>query len=209
MSYKLETYEPVVSTQPTISTQKNWAVGGTMSVTGTMTVSGVATFLQGVVSGTNTFINQYLGNYAPVSSTDGTDTTPVAGSVYYGAVLMPTTSSVTGLSYLVGSIGATGNVIVSIYNPITGALIASSALAGTAVGTAATLQRVPFTAPVTLPGTQIYYVAVQFSTTAPRFRTIAFGDIPAAVVAGSFGTLPSITPVTTFTANAGPICALY
>lgn len=146
---------------------------------------------------------------APTSATAGNDTACSNGDRYWVSLQVPGPILLTGLSYLIGSVGGTDKVIVELHNNA-GTLVATSALAGATVGTAANLQSVAFTSTYTAqPGR--YFAAVQFNGTTAKFRTY---NIPGSAfitgtVAGTFGTSAAITPGTTFTANIGPICSTY
>lgn len=208
MSNLLETYLPSTAFQPTITTDKNVEVGGNFT-TANITNAGALILPSGAFAGVNTDVYQYALNFVPRTSTIGTDTTPVIGTMYIGAILEPTSGTNTGISYLVGSVGGTDSVIVSIFDGVTGALVARSNPAGTLVGTAATMQRVPMTAPVNLVGPNLYFVGLQFNGTTARFRTVPIGTSSAFSETGTFGTKTTITPTTTFTANTSPVCIFY
>lgn len=149
------------------------------------------------------------------SLTDGTDTAPVAGTRYWSSIQINERMTLTGLAYLIGSVGlVSGDKVIVELHDGAGALIATSALAGTAVGTAATVQRVPFVNNVTVEGPGQYFIVVQFNTVAPRLRTLAAGTAAEQTVttgsaAGTFGVSIAITPGSTFTAGAGPIAFTY
>jgi len=155
--------------------------------------------------------------------------TTVAGTRYYrsidvnapnpsaadgGAVEAAPVATITGVQVLIGSTGGTDNWLVELHDS-TGALVATSALAGVLVGTAGTWQQIPFTSTVALvPGT--YYIAVQSNGTTAHPAVYNF---PAPVVSttplvtgsatGAFGTSANFTPATTYTANLGPVSLLY
>lgn len=148
-----------------------------------------------------------------LSLTDGTDTAPVAGTRYYSSIFIPDNSAFTGIGFLIGSVGGTDNVIVELHNS-KGALVATSALAGTLVGTTGTIQQVPFIAPLGVVPFGLYFVVVQFNGTTARFRTLAAGTsasqtVIADLIAGAFGTSAPFTPATGFTAGRGPIAFTY
>lgn len=147
------------------------------------------------------------GGVKAQTGTDGTDTTPVVTETYLAELEVTPACVATGVSLLNGSAVA-GNVVAILYNS-KGTPVATSALAGVAQAGAAVYQRFPFTRQIKLaPGT--YYVGVQFNNTGARFRAIAFGDFGQAKKTGEvFGVPTTVTPPTTFTANQGPIAALY
>lgn len=150
----------------------------------------------------------YAGEYIPLLSTSGTDTFGIATQVWIGELRIGKNTLLTGLSYLIGSVGATDKAIAILYNSA-GVPVAWSALAGATVGTAATMQRLAFvTAYAAGPG--LYYVGISTNGTTAKIRTQTFGDTNAGVQTGQvFGTLTNMTPPTTFTASSAPICMTY
>lgn len=147
------------------------------------------------------------------SLTSGTNTTPVAGTRYTCSIFIPHQVTVTGIGYLIGTVGGTDKAIVELHDA-DGALIANSALAGTTVGTLATFQEIDFTAPVTIIGPGWYFLSVTVNGTTCRLRTIptALGISQTALTksaAGTFGTLGTLTEPTSFAADVGPIAYTY
>ncbi len=176
-----------------------------------MTASGVVTAAGGVlpVSGavfTATAASFAVGDFRPAALNAGTDTTPTAGTVYYGELFLPVNYTITGIGYNVGSAGTNGNVIVGLYNAA-GAVVANSALAGTAVAAANGFQQVALTATYAAVGPALYYVSISMSSTSDRLRLGVANGTRAGSAAGSFGTLASITPPTS--AGAAPIAYVY
>lgn len=149
------------------------------------------------------------------SLTDGTDTAPIAGTRYWSSIQINERMTITGLAYLIGSVGlVSGDKVIVELHDGAGALIATSVLAGTAVGTPGTVQQVPFLNNITVEGPGQYFISVQFSTSAPRFRSLAAGTAAAQTVttgsaAGTFGVSIAITPGSAFNADAGPIAFTY
>lgn len=150
------------------------------------------------------------------TATSGTDTTCVVGFYYYGSIQVPGETVVSGISYLIGSVGGTDKVIASIHD-IAGNVIASSAIAGTIVGTAANTQDLDLILPVTLQP-NYYLIALQFNNTpgTAKYRTVpAFtsggmlgGSI--ATAGSAFVTPANFIPSTTrFTADKAPVAHLY
>ena len=147
------------------------------------------------------------------SLTAGTDTTPVAGTRFTVSVYVPHNLTLTGIGYLIGTVGGTDNAIVELHDA-DGTLLANSALAGTLVGTLATFQEISFTAPVTIVGPGWYFLSVTMNGTTARLRTIptALGISQTALAksaTGTFGTLGTLTVPTTFTAGVGPIAYTF
>lgn len=141
----------------------------------------------------------------------GTNTTDINGQVWISSLQLPVDKAITGIGCLQGGTATTDKTIFSLYNSA-GTLLANSAVAGTLLSGANTFQRQAFTSVYTAPA-GLYYVGVQGNgTTAGSIRTIAastFLQVATAVASGTFGTLPAITPPTTFTADSGPICYVY
>lgn len=152
--------------------------------------------------------HSYLTGGAPATTTTGTDTTGIANQIWAGELRVFANTLITGISYLIGSVGGTDKAIAILFDA-SGNVLANSAVAGTTVGTTATMQRLAlvtaFQAP---PG--LYYVGIQTNGTTAKIRTQAFGDHNAGVVTGqTFGTPAAITPPSTFTASSGPIAMTY
>lgn len=146
---------------------------------------------------------------AVVLATAGTDSACTNGTVYYSSLWLPCKMTLTGISYMVGSVGGTDKVIVTLHDS-TGAVVANSAVAGTTVGTAANMQSVDFTATYAANSGR-YYIGVTFNGTTAKFRTYPIPGSKA--FAGSatqtFGTTAAFTPPGTFTADKGPIGGVY
>jgi len=139
------------------------------------------------------------------------DKTTVAGTRYYSSVIVGNPALLTGVNVLVGGTGGTDEWLVELHGP-TGVLLATSNISGVTAGTANTWQQIPFTATynLTVPGT--YFVALQSNGTTATPATYAAPTNPGLLTGsatGTFGTGASITPPTTYTANVGPIVALY
>lgn len=141
---------------------------------------------------------------------NGLSKTMVAGSIYYSSINIGNPATLTGISVKIGATGGTDTWIVGLYSP-TGALLASSTLSGTTAGTAATWQQLAFTATynLTVPGQ--YFLALQSSGTTATFESV---NAPTSTTftgskTGAAGTLTSITPPTTYTANLGPKALVY
>jgi hypothetical protein len=92
-----------------------------------------------------------IHTWQPIAATSGTDTACTNGTGYVGSILIPAACTITGIGYLVGSVGGTNSVVVSLHDSA-GTLLANSAAAGTLVGTAAQVQQVAFTTPYVVDG---------------------------------------------------------
>lgn len=155
-----------------------------------------------------------IGTWQPVAATSGTDTACADLTNFYASIFVPGDCLVTGIKYLIGSVGGTDKVVVSLYNA-GGQLLANSALAGATVGTAANSQSVAFTAPVLISGPDYFYIGLAFNGTTAKFRSVpAFCDAGSGLLAGST-VIASLVPAsfvpssTAFTADKGPIASLY
>jgi hypothetical protein len=158
-----------------------------------------------------------FGSFPVLATTTGTDTAGSATGVtlFYASIWIPGQCSITGIKYLIGSVGGTDTVIASLHS-LDGTLLATSATAGTTVGTTATTQSLALTnGAYNFPGPAHALIGLTFSGNTARFRTI-----PAVFDAGSNPMTGSVTVVantpatfspsaTTFTADKGPIGSVY
>jgi hypothetical protein len=153
-----------------------------------------------------------IGTWSNVAATSGSDSACSNGTAYCGSIFVPLNCTITGIQYLVGSVGGTNKVVVSLHSS-TGALLANSAVAGTTVGTAAQVQQVAFTAPYAAVGPQSFFVAVTFDGTTAKFRTVpAFCNGNGVVgdgVTQTFGTPATFTAPTSFVADKVPVASVY
>lgn len=148
----------------------------------------------------------HSGEAAPMTTTTGTDTTPVVTETYVARVFLPVNVTLTGVSILNGSAVA-GNVMVILYDAA-GVPVAQSA--STAQAGVAGYQQIPFTAAYQAQGPGRYFVGVQFNNVAARFRTHILGNFSVFKKTGeTFGTATTLTPVSTFTTGVGPIASTY
>ena len=141
----------------------------------------------------------------------GTSTTPTAGSLYWAEVFIDRPITLTGIAPLNAATVGTNKYVVALYDS-TGAVLATSDLAGTTTSGADAFQQIPFTATedITQPGR--YWIGLQLDGNTDRFRTIAastFIDVFTKSSAAVFGTITNFTPPTVFTANVGPIAYVY
>lgn len=155
---------------------------------------------------------KWITHPANTALTGGTDTTPVNGTRFSASVYIPHNMIMTGIGYLIGTVGGTNNVIVELHDA-DGKLIANSAVAGTLCGTLATFQEIAFTAPVEVVQGW-YFLSVTMNGNTARLRTIptALSISQTALTksaAGTFGTVGDLTVPTTFTADVGPIAYTY
>jgi len=142
----------------------------------------------------------------------GTNTTLVAGTIYWAEVYIPANITLTGVAVLNGATVGTDKWIVGLYATAGGAAVANSNLSGTASSGADAFQAIAFTATYAALGPARYWVAFQSNGTTDTLRTIAantYIDVFTKSATGSFGTLPSLTVPTTFTADKGPVAYVY
>lgn len=141
----------------------------------------------------------------------GTSAVHVAGTIYIAEMYLTAGKAIIGVGVLNGGTVGTDNLIVGIYGPEGGAVLANSALAGTLSAGANAFQEIPLTALFTAPCEGVYWVAVQCSGTTTTTRRIAANTYLNLTksFAGAFGTLGSLTVPTTFTADVGPIAYVY
>jgi hypothetical protein len=162
------------------------------------------------------YAQPFGGFQTPYSPTGVTLTavTDVATTVWFDQIFIPVNAKLTGACVMNGSGAGTDSVILFLWDQ-TGALVANTALAGTASAGATQYQCIAFTATVNVQGPQSYFVGVQGNgTTAASFQAYPAGSTPKNYGATSktgvtFGTQPSITPTTTFTAGKGVLMAVY
>jgi hypothetical protein len=143
----------------------------------------------------------------PVATT-GTDTTPVVGTQYVTSLFVPVTFTITNVNYLIGSVGGTDRVYAVVYSA-TGAVLGSSTVAsgGTVVGTAANIQTLALTTPITVNGGQRVFIGISINGTTARLRTVPAhcqNGILGGTVSQTHGTVAAITAPATFTANTAP-----
>lgn len=151
------------------------------------------------------------GNLGTLSSL-GTNKTLVSGTVYVADIFIPLASvTLTGIGVLNGATVGTNNGLVSLYDS-NGNLLANSALAGALTSGANTFQQYAFTATYTTIKPGRFWVGYQANGTTDTIRTVATAtwiDLLTTSTAGTFGTLPAVTPPTTFTADVGPVAYVY
>jgi hypothetical protein len=158
-------------------------------------------------------VANYFANNTSKTTVSGTRYTVgwVLGSASAseGVVNLTQGQTLTGINVLVGSTGGTDSWNVELKNAA-GVTVANSALAGTTAGTANTWQQIPFTTPYyAAPGQ--YYISLQSNgTTAhPAVYNSPTSPLVTQSSTGTFGTVASITPPTTYTAGLGPVCFPY
>ncbi len=179
---------------------------------GDVNITDATTLTGGVLFATMSSVIWSKGGSVALA-TSGTDQAPTSGPRQWVEIQIPYNVTLTGIGYLVGSVGGTDSVIVELYD--SAGTIAVRSVAGDnqladLVATTAEFQKVPFTATyAAVAGT--YYISVQFNGTTARLRTFPIPNSPfvANTAAGTFSTGASITPTTTFVASEGPISFVY
>ncbi len=138
----------------------------------------------------------------------GTNAVHVAGTVYYSELFIERNMTITNINVLNGATaGGTDKLIAAIY-AADGTRLGTSALAGADTSGTDAFQVLALTAPINVTGPARYWIGVQCNGTSDKTRRIAASthiNCLAGSATGVFGTLPAITPPTTFTADKGPI----
>jgi hypothetical protein len=151
-------------------------------------------------------------------ATSGTDKACANGTRFWVSIDIPYNVSLTGVAYLVGSVGGTDSVVVQLCNS-SGVEVATSKMTGlhhgAIVGTAAQFQSCPFYVGATptayTAASGKYFIVVQFNGTTAKFRTYPIPGCKfiAGSVAGTWDTKANITPGSSFTVDVGPIAMTY
>lgn len=186
------------------------------SLSQTVPSSGIsdAVILDGAVSTTkqidirtkNTGTAFCTGGMVPSSATVGTDSTASITATYLCELNLSCSMLLTGASILQGSTGA-GNCTLYLLD-FNGAQLAKTASFSVSGSTAQYVGN-NFTTSYFAAGPGRYYIAAQFDSASNKFRTHSLGLFGASSVASTYGTLPTLTPPTAFTANVGPIVSTY
>lgn len=142
-----------------------------------------------------------------------TSTAPVAGTTYFGEIVVPYNRASQGACILNGGTVGTDNHLVALYD-YQGNLVANSAVAGALAAGVSLLQCFAWVTPVELAGPATYYLAVQSNGTTATLGLYVTGNVGSSYVTGSvtgtFGTIKqTIAPGNSFTTAKGPIGTLY
>lgn len=173
--------------------------------------AGVITPTAGV-SATGRFRYSTIPVGAVAYSSLGTSTVPVAGTTYCADVFIPRNVTLTGIGILNAGTVGTDKWAVGLYASAGGTVLANSALAGTTTAGANAFQEIAFTGTYAAVGPARYWACGQLNGTTDRFRTVAadtYIDVLTKSTAGAFGTFPSLTVPTTFTADTGIVAYVY
>lgn len=181
------------------------AVGTTLAVTGATTLTGglVGTTLRRIT-------NVPIGGVAYGSV--GTDVGAAdSGDIFFSEIWLPCNKTLTGAAVLNGATVGTDKWILALANNA-GTVVATTALAGTTTAGADAFQQIAFTATYAAVGPARYWLILQANGATDRFQAIAANTYlldTGTNASGVFGTLASITPTTSFTADLGPIGYVY
>lgn len=143
----------------------------------------------------------------------GTDTAFADTVQFVSSIFLPVNKTLTGVGYLIGSVGGTDLAYAVLYNA-DGSVVAQSATSGggVTVGTAATVQKIPFQTTYAAVGPAMYYVGISANGATAKLRTVPanldFG-IFGGQVSQTHGTIAAITEPTDFTAGKAPYCYIY
>lgn len=182
---------------------------GSARLPGALTVAGAVSSTGGVAAGTVSPRCVHTGNCPAMASTDGVDTTPSITETYVAECFVPCNMTVTGIGIFNGSAVGTDKLMAILYDA-TGAVVATTATAGTTAVNTDIYQAIPLTAPVSIVGPATYYVGLQCNGTTYRFNSLSRGLYGAGKITGTtFGVAAAITPPTTMVVNLGPIAQLY
>ena len=148
-----------------------------------------------------------------VSATGGTDTAFADGTQFVTSIFIPVNKTITGIAYLVGSVGGTDKVYAVLYDA-DGAVLANSSLTdgGATAGTAAQIQTLALTATYAAKGPALFYVGISANGGTAKIRTVPAhmqSGIYAGSVAQTHGTVAAITEPVTFTADKAPYVFVY
>lgn len=152
------------------------------------------------------------------SSLGNVTTLGATGTWYITSIFVPGTFTVNTINVLQGSTVTTNKLVGYIYNAaVLGTPVAKTPTAGVITGSANTFLALTLTGtggsgPVTLVGPATYYLVIQGNGSTDSIRTVAastyVGVLTQAAGSGTFGTAPTITLPTSFTANVAPIAYL-
>jgi len=157
----------------------------------------------------------YAGQWVPNTAETGTDTTPAEKKLFVTSLFLPVNKKITGIGYLVGSVGGTDKVVAGLWDRLGNLLAASSETTeGTTVGTAKEVQELEFVTPYNASGPALYFVGLTMNGTTARLRTIPKNTAGKNVFSEEISItgknkLAKITPPTAFAAGKGPVAYVY
>lgn len=164
------------------------------------------TFLQG----NSILTNIALGSLA-LTSYETNGVTQTAGQWNYSEIFVPYWNTWKGVGVLNGTTVGTSKYITAVWGT-SGTLLANSAVAGTTSTGASVMQNLAFVSPILLaPGR--YFIGLQMDVATDTVRHVLSANgsnVICGTQAGTFGTVPNITTVsTTFTTAVAPISQLF
>lgn len=187
----------------------NTLVAGTLAVTGATTLTGAETLSGGVAltaPGTN------FHGWLPPAVASSTSATPSATVVYVSQIFIPFNTTITGLYNTNAATCGTNKWIGALFNA-SGGVVANSSTSGITCSGSSGYQALAFTAPVAVTGPAMYWVGLYVNGTTDRYYAVpALGQgwgLAGSVSTQTFGTVATITPPTTFTADVGPVMFTY
>jgi hypothetical protein len=149
-----------------------------------------------------------IGSVAYASVGNST-TYGASGTIYVSEIVVTYDMTTTNCNFLAGATIGTNTVICVLFNSA-GTPIANTLLTGTATAGANTFQTIAWTATKALQ-TGRYFIGVMANGTTDNLKTTAastfIGKLTTSAT-GTFGTVPTLTVPTTFTANVGPVAYL-
>ncbi len=185
------------------------SASGNTTVAGTFIPTG-ATTLTGGLAMTAPLVN-FMG-WKPPTLTSGTSTQASATVVYLTQVFIPMNATLTGVYVNNGATVTTNKYIVALFNA-SGAAVANSSLSGVTTSGGDAYQQIPFTGTYAAKGPAMYWIGLYVNGTTDRFRSVPavgqFAGYAGSVSAQTFGTVATIAPPTSFTADLGPVAFTY
>jgi hypothetical protein len=149
---------------------------------------------------------------SPPNEVAAHSTADTNGNIYFSQMIIPAPSVLTGACVLNTATVGTDKRILILWDAA-GNVVANTPAAGTTTANAGAFQCINFTATARVYGPMTYYLGVQSNGTTDTYGAYAANSAPnnygTGTKAGTFGTVPGITPSLTFTANQGPIMMVY
>lgn len=163
-------------------------------------------FLQG-----NSILTNIALGSAALTGYETNGVTQTAGQWNYSEIFVPYWNTWKGVGVLNGTTVGTSKYITAVWGT-NGTLLANSAVAGTLSTGASVMQNLAFVSPILLaPGR--YFIGVQMDVATDTIRHVLSANgsnVICGTQAGTFGTVPNITTVsTTFTTAVAPISQLF
>lgn len=142
----------------------------------------------------------------------GNSTTPANGTIFYGSVWVPHTMVLTGIRSMNGGTAGTDALIYTLHRA-DGVPVATTATAGTTASGTYAYQAIAFTSTYLATGPARYWIGVTANGNTTRLHTIPTASFISVLGSSqtsiTFGTAPTLTLVSTLTANTAPIACVY